>query len=317
MRHAHIRDGAAVVRAFATINQRIQEGDTTLDECSVDEELCKARKRDPLFFEPSFPTIAGFGGNGAIVHYVAKPESCARVDASNLLLVDSGGQYLDGTTDVTRTFHFGQPTAEEKDAFTRVLKGNIALDSAVFPSTTPGCAIDAFARQHLWAAGLDYGHGTGHGVGAALNVHEGPQSISPRFSNLQPLLPGMIVSNEPGFYLPNRFGIRIENLLLVETASFGSNNANSQFLRFSKLTHIPIDTNCINVDMLNESERKWLDEYHQQVEEKLTPLLSDDPNALAWLQRKCRPLNLVFPPPSEKTIDEEKKVEEDIVVTAR
>jgi len=199
-------------------------------------------------------------------------------------LVDSGGQYLDGTTDATRTFHLGRPTEAQKTAFTRVFKGHVALDTAVFPENTPGFVLDAFARRHLWAAGMDYGHGTGHGVGAALNVHEGPQSISPRFHNLQPLCAGMIVSNEPGYYEAGAFGVRIENLLVVEPAAPG-------FLAFDKLTLIPIDRNCLDLDLLDHAEKLWLDRYHARVLQHLSPLLADaDPPALAWLTKKCAPL---------------------------
>ena len=209
MRRAHVRDGAAVVRAFARLQQLTKKKKKTVDEVDVAEILVEERRKDPLFLEPSFPTIAGSGANGAVIHYTAKPGTAASVTTEKMLLVDSGGQYLDGTTDATRTMHFGEPTQREKDIYTRVLKGHIALASAVFPTGTPGFVLEAFARRFLWQDHLDYGHGTGHGVGAALNVHEGPQSISPRFQNMQGLKPGMIVSNEPGFYEPNHFGVPI------------------------------------------------------------------------------------------------------------
>lgn len=301
MRRVHVRDGAAVVKALCELESKVAQG-LDLDECDVAETLVRYRSVDPNFLEPSFPTIAGSGPNGAIVHYCASPDSAAAVDATKLLLVDSGGQYLDGTTDATRTVHFGDPTKTERDAFTRVFKGHVALDTAVFPDRVPAFVLDAFARQYLWAVGRDYGHGTGHGVGAALNVHEGPQSISPRFSNMQPLCAGMVVSNEPGYYESGAFGIRIENLLVVEQ------HDTPGFLRFSKLTMIPIDSRCLDLDLLDDSELRWLNEYHALVLATIAPLLRDDPVTLAWLKGKCAELvrepsgrQLNLPPDSPST----------------
>lgn len=281
MRAAHIRDGVAVAKAFCEIETKVRNG-IRVDECDVDEALCRCRGLDETFLEPSFPTIAGSGSNGAIVHYTAEKSTANVVDTHHMLLVDSGGQYLDGTTDATRTMHFGEPTEDEIEAYTRVLKGNIAVDTAHFPENTPGFVLDAFARKSLWESGRDYGHGTGHGVGAALSVHEGPQSISPRFGNTQPLLAGMIVSNEPGYYEAGQFGIRIENLLLIER------DPNNNFLRFERLTTIPIDTTCIDLKLLNEQEIEWINNYHQYVLQTLEPLLEDDPETTAWLKKKCK-----------------------------
>ncbi|CAM9446908.1 unnamed protein product, partial [Phaeothamnion confervicola] len=215
MRGAHIRDGVAMARFLSWLDAAVRDGGASFTEVEVDTHLRRYRAADPLFLDESFPTIAGAGPNGAVIHYRAEPATAGRVDRGSVFLLDSGAQYADGTTDVTRTMHFGVPTAFEKEAYTRVLQGHIGIDRAVFPEGTSGALIDSFARRALWAAGLDYPHGTGHGVGAALNVHEGPHSISPRPGNATPLQPGMIVSNEPGYYEPGRFGIRIENLLVV------------------------------------------------------------------------------------------------------
>ncbi|KAJ8613881.1 hypothetical protein CTAYLR_008685 [Chrysophaeum taylorii] len=285
MRQAHLRDGAAVVRAFCDLETRVLQG-KKVTEADVGDVLLASRSRDPLFLEPSFPTIAGSGPNGAIVHYRADPATAATVDATRLLLVDSGGQYVDGTTDATRTMHFGTPTPEEKEVFTRVLKGHIALDTAVFPDNrTPGFVLDGFARRSLWASGRDYGHGTGHGVGAALNVHEGPQSISPRYANTQVMRAGMIVSNEPGYYETGAFGVRIENLLVAQPVPDSPG-----FLEFSRLTHIPIDTTCVDLALLDDAELAWLNDYNAATFAALAPYLSEEKEYLDWLRAKTRPL---------------------------
>ncbi|KAJ1454642.1 peptidase M24, structural domain-containing protein [Pelagophyceae sp. CCMP2097] len=288
MRAAHLRDGAAAARGFAELEEKVLAGES-IDEVAVDEILSRRRAEDPLFLDLSFPTIAGAGANGAIIHYGAQAGSCSPV-GRGMLLVDSGGQYADGTTDVTRTWHFGTPTPLETLAYTNVLKGNIGVDSAVFPENTPGFVLDAFARRALWASGQDYGHGTGHGVGAALSVHEGPHSISPRWGNLEPLCAGMVVSNEPGFYERGKFGIRIENLLTIEYADAEPPAAGKRFLRFKKLTHIPIDRTCIDVARLDATEIAWLDAYHAEVLSAIGPLVSDDARATAWLQKHCSKL---------------------------
>lgn len=198
------------------------------------------RAKQEGFVEPSFPTIAGEGPNGAVIHYRPAPESARAIGPQSLLLLDSGGQYDCGTTDVTRTVHFGAPSPWQRQCFTRVLQGHIALDTAVFPENLPGFALDAFARRSLWASGLDYRHGTGHGVGAALNVHEGPQGISPRFGNLTGLQPSMVVSNEPGYYEDGAFGIRIENLQVIVDAKTANRFGGTTFLGFERLTLVPI-----------------------------------------------------------------------------
>ncbi|CAN0914258.1 Aminopeptidase P2 [Linum grandiflorum] len=239
MRNAHLRDAAALVQFWTWLEDEIHKG-TRLTEVDVADNLLEFRKQQDGFIDTSFDTISGSGPNGAIIHYTAEPESCSIVDSKNLFLLDSGAQYVDGTTDITRTVHFGEPTSHEKECFTRVLQGHIALDQAVFPATTAGFVLDAFARSFLWKIGLDYRHGTGHGVGAALNVHEGPQSISFRYGNTTPLQKGMIVSNEPGYYEDHAFGIRIENLLHVKEANTPYRFGGIGYLDFEKLTFVPI-----------------------------------------------------------------------------
>uniref|UniRef100_A0A452YGM6 Peptidase M24 domain-containing protein n=1 Tax=Aegilops tauschii subsp. strangulata TaxID=200361 RepID=A0A452YGM6_AEGTS len=216
--------------------------------------------------------MLGYGANGAIIHYRPTPDSCSSVGSDNLFLLDSGAQYVDGTTDITRTVHFGEPSPRQKECFTRVLQGHIALDQAVFPERTPGFVLDVLARSSLWKIGLDYRHGTGHGVGAALNVHEGPQSISYRYGNLTALQKGMIVSNEPGYYEDNSFGIRIENLLLVKEVNLANSFGGISYLGFEKLTFVPIQRKLIDLPLLSPSEINWVNEYHEQVWEKVFPL---------------------------------------------
>nr|XP_009767904.1 PREDICTED: probable Xaa-Pro aminopeptidase P [Nicotiana sylvestris]XP_016478535.1 PREDICTED: probable Xaa-Pro aminopeptidase P [Nicotiana tabacum] len=244
-----------------------------------------------VFFPVIFITTnlyVGVGANGAIIHYKPEPDSCSIVDGKELFLLDSGGQYIDGTTDITRTVHFGEPSARERECFTRVLQGHIALDQAVFPENTPGFVLDAFARSSLWKVGLDYRHGTGHGVGAALNVHEGPHSISFRFGNMTPLLRGMIVSNEPGYYEDHQFGIRIENLLYVKEVDTPNRFGGIGYLGFEKLTFAPIQTKLVDLSLLSVAEVEWLNSYHSQVWEKVSPLL--DGSARQWLWNNTRPL---------------------------
>jgi Xaa-Pro aminopeptidase len=251
----------------------------------------------------SFPTIAGVGSNGAIVHYRASRDDDSDLlkylDQNTPILIDSGGQYVYGTTDVTRTWHFGTATDEFKDMYTRVLKGNIGLDEMVFPENTPGFVLDVYARRWLWDAGKDYGHGTGHGVGAALNVHEGPQSISPRWTNKEVLKKGMVVSNEPGYYEDGNYGIRIENLLEIQYVNpeddvgeaNGESKSEKKFLKFAKLTMIPIQKSLINLDLMTTRELDWLDSYHEDVFAKVSPLLEPGSPAMAWLTKSCEKID--------------------------
>ena len=231
----------------------------------------------------SFDTISGAGPNGAIVHYRAAPATERRLEPGSLYLVDSGGQYRDGTTDITRTVAVGTPTPEMKDRFTRVLKGHIALAMARFPVGTTGSQLDALARYSLWQAGLDYDHGTGHGVGAYLSVHEGPHRIS-KVANSIALQPGMIVSNEPGYYKTGAYGIRIENLVAVKEAKI--EGADRRYLEFETLTHAPIDLACVDAGLLTDAERAWLNSYHARVRDIVGPQV-DEPTR-AWLAEATR-----------------------------
>lgn len=292
MRAAHLRDGAAEVDFLAWLEKEIQT--RSVSEVEIDHVLTGFRSRREKFLGVSFDTIAGSGPNGAIIHYRAMPETCGEMTKETMLLLDSGGQYEDGTTDVTRTVHFGEPTEDEKEAFTRVLQGHIGVDTAVFPEGTPGFVLDAYARRSLWQAGSDYAHGTGHGVGAALNVHEGPHGISFNFANRTPLQAGMIVSNEPGYYASGVFGIRIENLLIVvERAGLGGVGGQDprqrKFLGFERLTYIPISKRLIKQDLLSPEEVKWVDRYHAEVWERISPLLTSS-EAEAWLREATAPM---------------------------
>ncbi|KAK9139784.1 hypothetical protein Scep_009465 [Stephania cephalantha] len=299
------RDAVALAQFWSWLEEEISKN-SVMSEVEVAEKLLEFRAKQDGFIGTSFDTISASGANGAIIHYKPEPESCSLVDAEKLFLLDSGAQYIDGTTDITRTVHFGEPTSRQKECFTRVLqfldlKGHIAIDQAVFPETTPGFVLDAFARSSLWKVGLDYRHGTGHGVGAALNVHEGPQSISFRFGNLTPLQRGMIVSNEPGYYEDHSFGIRIENLLFVNEVNTPNCYGGIGYLGFEKLTFVPIQvldffnlnqflrSKLIDLSLLSTAEVNWLDDYHAQVWEKVSPLLEEGP-ARQWLFNNTRPL---------------------------
>ena len=282
IRTAHRRDGAALTRFLAWLAAAPPGSVTELDAV---ERLAAMRAGGEHYRGPSFDTISGAGPNGAIVHYRVTEESNRTLEPGTLYLVDSGGQYLDGTTDVTRTVAIGRPEPEHRDRFTRVLRGHIALATARFPRGTTGAQLDTLARQFLWQAGLDYDHGTGHGVGHYLNVHEGPQRIS-RMGSGAALMPGMVVSNEPGYYKTGAYGIRIENLVAVTEPD----GAEDGFLGFETLTLAPIDRALIDPAMLTADERAWLDAYHARVAETLAPLLADDAATLAWLQAATAPL---------------------------
>lgn len=284
VRAAMARDGVALVRSFMEIEDRVAKG-LPLTELGVCEILLKNRSAQPLFFDESFGTIAGYGPHGAIVHYEPTAESDAAVVTGNLLLVDSGAQYLDGTTDITRTICLGEPTAQQRTDFTLVMKGHIALGTAVFPTGTTGTQLDVLARQFLWKNGLSYLHGTGHGVGHFLNVHEGPQRIHLGMFPT-PMMPGMITSNEPGLYRENVHGIRCENLVLTVPAmetEFG------RFLRFETLTLFPFDLRLFDKSLMTADEIAWVNAYHARVREVLTPMLDTDAEK-AWLQAKTEAL---------------------------
>lgn len=279
---AQRRDGAALVRFLAWLDGQPHDG--TVSEMSAAARLEAERARDPLFRGPSFFTISAHGPHSAIPHYRPLPESDRPLTAGTLYLVDSGGQYLDATTDVTRTVPLGEPTATMRRDFTLVLKGHIAMSRVVFPVGTSGSQLDSLARVALWQAGMDYDHGTGHGVGAYLCVHEGPARLS-KVSTV-PLKPGMILSNEPGCYRPDEYGIRTENLLTVATRP-KVEGGNRELLGFDTFTLCPIDRRLIDTALLDAGELAWVDAYHARVEEELAPLVGE---ARAWLAKMCGPL---------------------------
>jgi Xaa-Pro aminopeptidase len=282
-RAAHVRDGAAVVRFLAWLDREAARGKLT--EIAAVAALESFRRDTGLLKDVSFPTIAGAGPDGAIVHYRVTTKTDRAIAPGELFLIDSGGQYEDGTTDITRTIAVGEPTAEMRDRFTRVLKGHIAIARAVFPDGTSGAQLDSFARQFLWAEGLDFDHGTGHGVGSYLSVHEGPARISKLGTTA--LKRGMILSNEPGYYKTGAFGIRIENLVLVVEAA-AVKGAEKPLNGFETLTLAPIDRRLIEPELLTAAETEWLDRYHARVAQTLSPLLDDATRA--WLAAAARPL---------------------------
>ncbi|KAL6771533.1 hypothetical protein ACKKBG_A26750 [Auxenochlorella protothecoides x Auxenochlorella symbiontica] len=287
MVEAHLRDGVALVTFLAWLEAEVGAG-RSLTEVEVDERLTALRAAQPGYRDTSFDTIAGAGPHGAIIHYRAEPATAARVGADTLLLLDSGGQYDCGTTDVTRTMHFGTPSEHQRRCFTRVLRGHIALDTAVYPEGTPGCALDALARAPLWQLGLNYRHGTGHGVGAALNVHEGPQSISGRWHITAGLARGMVCSNEPGYYEDGAFGIRIENLFVVTEAQTPFRFGGQEYLTAQPLTVVPIQKKMMVREEMTADEIAWVDAYHAKVLAALTPRLSG--RELEWLKEATLPL---------------------------
>ncbi len=283
MRASHRRDGAAVTRFLHWIASEGAQGG--IDELGAVDRLAAFRAEGAYIQQPSFDTIAGSGPNGAVIHYRSTPATNRPLDQGSLLLVDSGAQYLDGTTDITRTMAIGTPSDEMRDRFTRVLQGHIALAMARFPVGTTGSQLDTLARMPLWRAGLDYDHGTGHGVGSYLSVHEGPQRIS-KMPNAVALQPGMIISNEPGYYKEGAYGIRIENLVAV--VENGDDAAERPMLAFETLTLAPIDLTCVVADMLSPAERDWLNTYHARVRQVVAPLVDDE--VQQWLEQATRPI---------------------------
>ncbi len=287
-RAAQARDGAAVARFLNWLSVEAPRGG--LDEIKAAEKLHDLRRECGDLRDLSFDTISGAGPNGAIVHYRVTEETNRPLELNSLYLVDSGAQYPDGTTDITRTVAVGEPDAEMRDRFTRVLKGHIAVASAIFPDGTRGSQLDSFARQYLWQAGLDYAHGTGHGVGSFLAVHEGPQRIGaanyPGSGWDEPLRAGMFLSNEPGYYKTGAWGIRIENLVMVVPVEV--EGAEKKMLGFETLTFAPIDRNLVAPEMLTSEELEWLNDYHAKVVEVVGPQLEGD--VRSWLDRACAPL---------------------------
>lgn len=277
-REAMIRDGVALVRFFRWLEQNIDSGKVT--EITVAEKLREFRSQQNLYVGESFATIAGFNEHGAIVHYTATPESNATITRRGFLLIDSGAQYLDGTTDITRTISLGNLSPRQKRDFTLVMKGHIALATCHFPQGTRGSQLDALARHFLWDDHLNYLHGTGHGVGHFLNVHEGPQNIRLE-ENPTPLMPGMITSNEPGLYRTGEYGIRCENLILTVP---DYQNEFGMFYRFETLTLFPFDTEALDLSIMTEKEIEWLNNYHEMVYDRLSPMLNEEEQQ--WLHRK-------------------------------
>jgi Xaa-Pro aminopeptidase len=288
VRGAMAEDGAAMCEFYAEFEAALAHGEV-MTELTVDERLSAARARRPGFVGLSFSTIAGFNANGAMPHYRATPQSHATIAGDGLLLIDSGGQYLGGTTDITRVWPIGSVSAAMRRDYTLVLKGTINLSRTRFPTGTPGPMLDALARAPLWQEGIDYGHGTGHGVGYFLAVHEGPQSISKTVPDAQMAMqPGMITSIEPGIYRPGQWGVRIENLVLTVPADTAQTDGFGEFLEFETLTLCPIDTRCIERSLLRDDEVAWLNAYHATVRERLAPHLGGA--ALAWLTERTQPI---------------------------
>ena len=289
VRQAMEQDGAAMCAFYAWIEAAMARGEAN-SELTIDERLSAERARRPGFVGLSFPTIAGFNANGAMPHYRATEEAFAPIEGDGLLLIDSGAQYLGGTTDITRVWPIGRITDDHRRDYTLVLKGTIALSRAAFPRGTLSPMLDAIARAPLWAHGLDYGHGTGHGVGYFMNVHEGPQSISKAVPDANMAMePGMITSIEPGLYRPGQWGVRIENLVLNVSFDTPEKGQFGEMLAFETLTLCPIDTRCIAVALLSDDELAWLNAYHAEVRRRLAPLV--DGEALAWLNTRTEPLN--------------------------
>ncbi|HEY2928025.1 aminopeptidase P family protein [Piscinibacter sp.] len=287
VREAMAQDGAAMCEFYAWFENAL--GKERITELTIDEKLSAARARRPGFVGLSFNTIAGFNANGAMPHYRASAESHAVIEGDGLLLIDSGAQYLGGTTDVTRVWPIGRVSAEQRRDYTLVLKGTLALSRTRYPRGTLSPMLDAIARAPLWEHGLDYGHGTGHGVGYFLNVHEGPQSISKTMPEPHMAMePGMITSIEPGLYRPGQWGIRIENLVMNVPATTPAAGAFGEFLEFETLTLCPIDTRCIERQLMRADEIDWLNRYHVVVRERLSPLVAGD--ALDWLVRRTQPV---------------------------
>ncbi|MGM9513942.1 aminopeptidase P family protein [Roseateles sp. DB2] len=281
------QDGAAMCEFYAWFEQAL--GRERITELTIDERLSAERAKRPGFVGLSFSTIAGFNANGALPHYRATPAAHAVIEGKGLLLIDSGGQYLGGTTDITRVWPIGEVSAAQKRDYTLVLKGTIALSRTVFPRGTLGPMLDAIARAPMWVHGLDYGHGTGHGVGYFMNVHEGPQNISKALPDPNMAMElGMITSIEPGLYRPGQWGVRIENLVLNVPWATQEHGAFGEMLAFETLTLCPIDTRCIDTSLLSAEETDWLNRYHAEVRRRLSPLIQGP--ALAWLLARTEPI---------------------------
>ncbi|WP_313255459.1 aminopeptidase family protein P, partial [Empedobacter sp.] len=281
-RNAMVKDGVALTKFFMWLEENIENN---INEVTIDEQLKFFRSQQENCKGASFGTICGYADHGAMNHYSASPETAYTLGRKEMLLIDSGAQFLEGTTDITRTLMLGEPTTQQKTDYTLVLKGNIGLSQAIFPVNSRGSLLDVLSRKALWENGFNYGHGTGHGVGHFLCVHEGPQSIRLE-ENLTPLKAGMVLSNEPGLYRDGEYGIRIENLMIVQPAmstQFGD------FLKFEIITVFPIEKNLIDVNLMTNEEITWLNNYHQFVFEKISPFL--DEKETAWLKEKCEAIS--------------------------
>eukprot|EP01132_Coremiostelium_polycephalum_P001474 gene1474-1859_t len=290
-RQSHIRDASALIQYLAWLeNEILVVGNTSLTEVTAADHLEQLRSKQKDYVSLSFDSISSMDSNGAIIHYKPEPETCKKI-TKGMYLIDSGGQYLDGTTDVTRTLHYGVPTQHEIDCYTRVLKGHLQLSLLKFPPRIHGRDIDCIARSALWRVGLDYGHGTGHGVGSFLNVHEGPQGISFR-SVPNPTLfqAGMTVTNEPGYYEAGKFGIRIENVMITVPVQTQFNNGS--YLGFESVTLVPFESKLINLHFLDNEEIKFINQYYQEIRQKILPTLTHDQLATKWLERNTEPLKL-------------------------
>lgn len=282
LRNVMIKDGVAVSRFIKWVEDNI--GKNKITELSASNRLHEFRAEQDLFVGDSFPAISSYRGNGAIIHYKVTEETDTELHPNGIYLIDSGGQYIDGTTDITRTLTLGEPTEEEKRCYTLVLKGHIGVAALKFPEGTRGNQIDVMARQPLWQYGLNFRHGTGHGVGFFMNVHEGPQRIGPGESGSYalPIIAGMYSSNEPGYYKEGEFGMRIENLIITQKAE---ETEYGQFLNFETITLAPLESKLVDVNLLTEAERKWYNDYHEEVLEKLGSQMTDEERA--WLAEKC------------------------------
>ncbi|KAI1448366.1 aminopeptidase-like protein [Annulohypoxylon stygium] len=292
MRQCHIRDGAALIEFFAWLENELIVKKSTLDEVEAADKLESLRAKQKDFVGLSFPSISSTGPNAAVIHYKPERGSCSVIDPNAVYLCDSGAQYLDGTTDTTRTLHFSEPAAAEIEAYTLVLKGNMALDMAVFPKGTTGFALDSLARQYLWQSGLDYRHGTGHGVGSYLNVHEGPIGIGTRvqYSEVS-LSPGNVISDEPGYYEDGSFGIRIENIVMVKEVKTKYKFGDKPYLGFEHVTMVPYCRKLIDETLLTDAEKTWLTDYNKEIWEKTKGYFENDKVTLAWLERETQSFN--------------------------
>ena len=291
-RVAQVKDGVCLAKYFSWLEDRLIRQEGLIDEYKAAEKLIEIRQQQPGYKGNSFETISSTGANAAVIHYSPPKHGSALIDPSKVYLCDSGSQFLEGTTDITRTIHFTQPTQEEINCYTLVLKGNLALARVVFPDNIAGYAIDCLARQYLWAEGLDYRHGTGHGIGAFLNVHEGPIGIGGRPSQVTyPLQPGNIVSNEPGYYKDGDFGIRIEDDMVVREVP-GYQFGPRRFLKLENITMVPYCRKLINLSMLSEEEKYQINVYHKKVWDAISKELEDDSLAYEWLRRETAPFKL-------------------------